>query len=168
MPKRHLSDLHEQAFQLHLQGLSFEQIAPRIKVAKSSVQRWSLGNERTGERPWAEREAEIHGKVRALADDRAIAQADKMLRDYTELRDKVFTELKEVKFKSKEGAIGAFRSLTEQIIKLAPHSREISDKGLQAIFGIFDADPDLGPILRRAVVSERIMKKIELVLRSDA
>jgi hypothetical protein len=47
---------------------------------------------------------------------------------------------------------------------LQPHTRELSDKGLQAVFQVLFSDPDLGPVLNRPVVNDRIMKRIEKVL----
>lgn len=163
MPKRHLTDLHEQAFQLYLQGRSFEQIGAEIKVAKSTVERWSKGNEERKEKPWAERASEIRAKASTAVDKRAANQIAKLCSDLEQLRTDILSEVKNTHFKSKEGAIGSVRSITELLAKMGPRQRLTSEE-LTEIWNIFLSDPNVGPELRKSIVADRIVKKIDQLL----
>jgi len=163
MPKVHLRDLHEQGFQLYLQGRSLEQIGAELKVAKSTVERWSKGSEARKEKPWAERASEIRAKASTAIDKRAADQIAKLCTDLESLRTDVMAELKNVPFKSKEGAIGSVRSITELLAKMGPRQRLTSEE-LTQIWEIFLSDPNVGPELRKADVADRIVKKIDKLL----
>jgi transposase len=163
MPKRHLSDMHEQGFQLYLQGRSFDQIRTELKVAKSTVERWSKGNESRKEKPWAGRASEIRAKASTAIDKRAADQIGKLCLDLELLRADVMAELKSVKFRSKEGAIGSVKSITELLAKMGPRQRLTSEE-LTEIWNVLLTDPDVGRELHKAAVSDRIMKKIDQIL----
>ena len=163
MPKVHQRDLHEQAFQLYLQGRSFEQIGQEIKVAKSTIERWSKGNEDRKEKPWLERASEIRAKASTAVDKRAANQIAKLCSDLEQLRTDILSEVKNTHFKSKEGAIGSVRSITELLAKMGPRQRLTSEE-LTSIWEILLSDPDIGPVMRKTVVSDRIVKKIDQLL----
>ena len=163
MPKVHLRDLHEQGFQLYLQGRSLEQIGAELKVAKSTVERWSKGSEARKEKPWAERASEIRAKASTAIDKRAADQIGKLCSDLELLRADVMAELKSVKFKSKEGAIGSVRSITELLAKMGPRQRLTSEE-LTEIWNVLLSDPDVGRELHKAAVSDRIAKQIDRIL----
>lgn len=163
MPKVHLRDLHESAFQLYLQGRSFEQIGRELKVAKSTIERWSKGNPERKEKPWLERASDIRSKAATVTDKRAADQIAKLCNDLEQLRTDILSEVKNTSFKSKEGAIGSVRSITELLAKMGPRQRLTSEE-LTEIWNIFLADPNVGPELRKTLVADRIVKKIDQLL----
>lgn len=163
MPKKHKQDLHEQAFQLYLQGRSFEQIAAELKVAKSTIERWSKGNEARKEKPWSERSSEIRSKAASVSDKRSAEKIAKLCTDLELLRADILEEQRHLPFKSREGAVAAIRSLTDILAKMGPRQR-LTSEDLTAIWQIFLSDSDIGPVLRKTAVSERIVKKIDQLL----
>jgi transposase len=163
MPKIHLRDLHEQAFQLYLQSRSFEQIGSELKVAKSTIERWSKGNPERKETAWLERASAIRSKAATVTDKRAADQIAKLCNDLETLRTDILEEVKNTHFKSKEGAVASIRSLTDLLTKLGPR-QQLTNDDLTRVWEVLLSDPDVGPELRKTHVADRLIKKIDQLL----
>ncbi|MCX7731611.1 MAG: helix-turn-helix domain-containing protein [candidate division WOR-3 bacterium] len=160
MPRKHNTDLHEQAFQLYLQGKSQEEIARLLGIAKSTIARWA--KDTSPEFNWTERARKIRERVRTLSDKKLADRLTRLYEEIDSLRAEVLAEIGHTQWRSKEGAIAAARSLTELLLKLQPEQNEIKSQTLNAVFGVLFSDPVLGPVLERR--KEILMEKINQVL----
>lgn len=139
----HNIDTKERAFQLYVQGASFDDISKETKVAKKTLLRWKKNF------GWDTRKNAILQSAQTKS-DRKQAEILSQLYDKTvDLWNQVSGELNDIGFRSKEGAVNAYQTLTNLIIKFRPDSTELKDEALKKVFGILFAHPKIGPLIER-------------------
>jgi transposase len=143
----HSIDIKEKAFQLYCQGLSIDKIAQEVKVNRKTILRKGTGwKDSMG---WDVRRDAIRQIVQSKTDQKQIDLLtrlhDKTLALWTEVTD----ELNQTQFKSKEGAIASYQSLTNMMLKFMPQKQGLKDEALKKIFAILFSHPKVGPVIER-------------------
>jgi len=153
----HGIDIKEKAFQLYVQGISFDDIAKETTVAKKTLLRWKKNF------GWDVRKNTIL-KTAQTKSDRKQSEILSQLYDKTlDLWNQVSGELDNIGFRSKEGAINAYQTLTNLIVKFRPDSAELKDEALKRVFNVLFAHPKIGPLIEK--YKDELLNEIDKELK---
>jgi transposase-like protein len=136
-------DVKEKAFQLYVQGASFDEIRDETNVNKKTLLKWKRNE------GWEARRDKILEDVKDQNDEKAGEMLTKIYDSAVDLHKQVLAELKEGGiFRTKEGAVAAYMQLTNLILRLQPSNKELKvgdvlDKVLKVLFD----HPKIGIVL---------------------
>jgi transposase len=139
----HDLDTKEKAFGLYVQGSSMDDIGKECQVNRKTVIRWKRSE------GWDVRKQSIISKVQSKSDKKQVDFITDLYNQTVDLRNKILDQLDELHFKSKEGAISAYQSLTNQMLKFMPQKQELKDEALKKIFTILFSHPRVGPVIEK-------------------
>jgi hypothetical protein len=113
-------DVKEKAFQLYIQGASFDEIREETKVNKKTLLKWKRNE------GWEVRRDKILEEMKDQNDEKAGEMLTKIYDDAVDLHRQILGELKcRGDFRTKEGAIAAYMQLTNLILRLQPPKKEL-------------------------------------------
>lgn len=113
-------DVKEKAFQLYVQGASFDEIREETNVNKKTLLKWKRNE------GWEARRDKILGDVKGKNDEQATEMLAKIFNSAVDLHKQVLEEIKESgAFRTKEGAVAAYMQLTNLILRLQPPKKEL-------------------------------------------
>ncbi len=136
-------DIKEKAFQLYVQGASFDEIRDETKVNKKTLLKWKRNE------GWEARRDKILEDVKDQNDEKSCEMLTKIYDSAVDLHKQVLAELKEGgMFRTKEGAVAAYMQLTNLILRLQPPKKEfkVGDVLGKVLKVLFD-HPKIGIVL---------------------
>jgi len=149
----HGLDVKERAFQLYVQGLSFEDIAGEMDKSKMHVNRKTLIRWCKVE-GWKARADAVKGEVRERNDEKSVDRMTELLAQATKIKTDVVEALRSMPAPRSTGeGVNAFIQISRLIRELAPPTSVEGDAGalLDAVVKALSDDPKV-----KAVMESRI------------
>lgn len=113
-------DVKERAFQLFVQGASFDEISADTKVNKKTLLKWK---KREG---WDARRDSILADAKEQSDQKQTEMLTRLYDATVDLYENVQKELKQIgTFRTKEGGVSAYVQLLNAILRLQPPKKEL-------------------------------------------
>ncbi len=158
------------AYSLYLQGLSYDDIATRVKtemgLAKlrgATIRAWAEKSDEKGE-TWEDYRTKVRAVMRRNVDDVAASKLTELQTKTETILEALYAQItatKSPKIKSFEGAVYAFKTISEFSLALDEKNRDHLHPLLivQAMLEVFQEIPDV----RRAIKTnwERIYREIQ-------
>lgn len=154
-------DVKEKAFQLYVQGASFDEIVEETKVNKKTLLRWK---KREG---WKPRKKKILEEMQKKNDEKQVELLADLMSKTTDLLKQTYEEIKEVgSFRTMEGGVAAYIQLTNMILKLQPQKKEMKiDKVLGKVLKVLFDHPKIGLVMDK--YKEDIINRINKELGDE-
>lgn len=136
-------DVKEKAFQLYVQGASFDEISEETGVNKKTLLRWKKNE------GWKIRREKILEETQKKNDAKQVELLAELYSKTVELLRQTYGELKEaVNYRTAEGAVAAYIQLTNMILKLQPPEKELKiDDVLQKVLKVLFDHPKVGLVM---------------------
>lgn len=136
-------DVKERAFQLFVQGASFDEIREETKVNKKTLIKWKKNE------GWEARRDKILAEVKGKHDEQSVEIISELLDSAVDLYREVKADLREVSnFRTKEGGVAAYIQLTNLILKLQPPKKDIKvGDVLSKVLKVLFDHPKIGLVL---------------------
>jgi transposase-like protein len=151
-------DVKEKAFQLYVQGASFDEIVEETNVNKKTLLRWKRHE------GWVPRKEKILEDMQKKNDEKQVELLADLLAKTTELLKQTYREIKEVgSFRTMEGGVAAYIQLTNMILRLQPQKKEMKiDKVLGKVLKVLFDHPKIGLVMDKYKedIIERINKEL--------
>lgn len=139
----HPPDVKERAFQLYVQGASFDEISEETKVNKKTLLRWKKNE------GWKVRREKILEDMQKKNDAKQVEFLTELQNKSMKLWREISQELEEeAQFRTKEGAVAAYMQLTNLILKLQPPKKELKiGDVLEKVLKVLFDHPKIGLVL---------------------
>jgi len=151
-------DIKEKAFQLYVQGASFDEIVEETKVNKKTLLRWK---KREG---WVPRKEKILEEMQDKNDEKQVELLADLMSKTSDLLKQTYREIKEVgSFRTMEGGVAAYIQLTNMILKLQPQKKEMKiDDVLGKVLKVLFDHPKIGLVMDKSKddIIEKINKEL--------
>lgn len=153
-------DVKEKAFQLYVQGASFDEISEETKVNKKTLLRWKKNE------GWKVRRDKILEEMQKKGDAKQVELLTELYDKTLELWRETAEELKEVSvFRTKEGGVAAYIQMANLILRLQPPKKELKiDDMLEKVLKVLFDHPKIGLVLDK--YKDEIVEGINKELQS--
>lgn len=147
----HGLDVKERAFQLYVQGLSFDDIAAEMDKGKMHVNRKTLIRWCKTE-GWQVRAGKVKAEVEAKNDDRAVDRMTELLAEATKIKSDVVEALRSMPAPRSTGeGVNAFIQISRLIREMAPATSVEGDAGamIDRLLDVLLKHPKVGIVLEK-------------------
>lgn len=161
----HGLDTKERAFQLYVQGLSFDDISAELDKGKMHVNRKTLIRWRKNE-GWEARAAAVKTEVRERNDDKAVDRMTRLLAEATKIQNDVVKAMKGIAAPRSLGeGVNAFVQISRLIRELAPPTSVEGDAGalIDRVLDVLLKHPKIGMVIEK--YRDQVMAEIAKVLK---
>jgi len=162
----HGLDVKERAFQLYVQGLSFDDIAAEMEKSKMHVNRKTLIRWSKTE-GWQARADQVKVEVKAKNDDRAVDRMAELLAQANKIKHDVVEALRSMPAPRSTGeGVNAFIQISRLIRELAPPTSVGGDAAavIDRVLDVLLKHPKIGIVIEK--YRDEVMAEIAKVLKS--
>jgi hypothetical protein len=163
----HGLDTKERAFQLYVQGLSFEDIAEQMDKGKMHVNRKTLVRWCKTE-GWKARADAVKGEVRERNDEKSVDRMTALLAEATKIKSDVVEALRSMPAPRSTGeGVNAFIQISRLIRELAPPTAVGGDAAaiIDRVLDVLLKHPKIGIVIEK--YRDEVMGEITKVLKAQ-